>query len=167
MQGHKAALCRNRHVQSGDIAKARQQLGIGADDVPIEIGQKPCAAPSAAHRKYRLHILVRKHRVDVCRAVLVLPGKIAVAVQHMRRPFGLQTHRDDGFFNQLDLERLVTGRRRFNQPDGIADAQTRWLTRAFCFRRNRQKRRGRQHCRQPRHNLTPSCIHIHTRRSFA
>ena len=122
MQGYKAAFGRNRHVQSGDVAKACQQFGIGADDVPIKIGQKPCAAPSAAHGKYRLHVLVRKHRINVCRAVLVLPGKIAVAVQHMRRPFGLQPHCDDGFFHQLDLERLITGRRRFNKPDGIADA---------------------------------------------
>jgi hypothetical protein len=143
------------------------KFGIGTNDVPIEIRQKPGTTPPTTYGENGFNVLVGKHRINVGCSVFILAGKIAVTVQQMGCALGLKAHSQYGLFRQLKLEWLIAGGCGLDQAHSITDTQARWLTCRFCIGGGcSQKRRGRQQCCQPRHNLTPSGVHIHTRQSL-
>ena len=116
---------RKGEMQRGDVAEPDQQLGIGADDLPVEKGEDTRAAPAAAHGKDGTHLGIGEHRVEVGGALPVGAREITVAHPDMGTQPGDQPHPPDGVLGRLDLRRIVAETGRLDQSDRVAGLQPR------------------------------------------
>ena len=69
--------------QRGDVAVAGDHFGVAANRVEIQVWKYAAAAPASADRQYRAYRGVGEERVDIRRAILVLPGKISMPVEQV------------------------------------------------------------------------------------
>jgi len=112
-------------MERGDVAEADEQLGIGADDVEIEMRQHPRRAPAAAHREDRADFGIGEHRVDRGGARLVRAGEIAVAAENVGRHARHQPHRANRLQNEIEIETIGGEASRLDQADNVAPPQPR------------------------------------------
>src|SRR3989304_1695861 len=78
MENHKGDAALKVQEQRGNVAAAHENLGMFADRLQIEIGQKPDRSVSAPRAKNGPDFIVCEQIVDDLGPVLVLPGQVAV-----------------------------------------------------------------------------------------
>ena len=63
MECHHAHLSKDGCVQCGDVRKAQQDFGIGANDVKVHQIQHSRGTVAAFHAHHGIHAVVREHPV--------------------------------------------------------------------------------------------------------
>ena len=70
VEGDEAGAGVDSQQEGGHVAVAHQDLGMGGDELVVEMREEARAAPASAHGQQALDAVVREHRVDVVGAAL-------------------------------------------------------------------------------------------------
>ena len=124
VEAHEAGLRVEAAVQRRDVAVAGHDLGVLADELPVDERQHARAAPAAPDREDAAHRRIGEERVHVGGAVRVAAGQVAVAVPHVRPEPRLEREGAHDVLGDLDVHRLEVGRGGGDQAHAVARLQS-------------------------------------------
>ena len=126
--GHQARPGQDGVLQGGDVGEPAQDLGIGADQVPVEVGEELVAVESADHRQDGGDVGIGEGVMEV-RDPGGDGGGIEVVALVDVTPVGEgQPHAGEARVDHLTVVVLQHERsrpRRSDHPDGVAAVQLR------------------------------------------
>ena len=115
---------RDRQVQRGDIRVAAERLGVGRDDLAVQVADQPRAAVAALEADDAADVRVGEEGVEVGRPVFIAPGEVAMAIVDVFAETDGQPPGLEPGHGPQQLAAVLPRAGRGDEPDGIAGPES-------------------------------------------